>query len=113
MGRGVEAPMERLAGRAPQRGSRALQVDRPPADAPHPAHERRHPLQAAPLRALRGQPAAAGGRGAATMSVTQTELKRVRALHQKKYRMESGHFLVQGRKVVEELLGSRFAVDAL
>lgn len=43
----------------------------------------------------------------------QTELRRVRALHQKKAREESGRFLVQGRKVVEELLGSRVETEAL
>lgn len=37
-------------------------------------------------------------------------LKRVRALHQKKYRDEKGLFLVQGRKLVQELLRSPFEV---
>lgn len=41
----------------------------------------------------------------------QAALKRVRALHQKKYRDERGQFLVQGRKVVEELLGSRVETE--
>lgn len=40
-------------------------------------------------------------------------LKRVRSLHQKKYRDEQGLFLVQGRKLVEELLRSTFEVLAL
>lgn len=37
-------------------------------------------------------------------------VKRLRALHQRKHREESGLFLVQGRKVVGELLGSGWEV---
>ena len=36
--------------------------------------------------------------------LSQAEGKRVRALQQKKYRAETQRFLVQGRKVVAELL---------
>ena len=36
--------------------------------------------------------------------ISQADMKRVRALHQKKYRAEHRRFLVQGRKVVGELL---------
>jgi TrmH family RNA methyltransferase len=43
--------------------------------------------------------------------MTQAELKRVRALHQKKFREETGTFLVQGRKVVAELLRSRYRAE--
>jgi TrmH family RNA methyltransferase len=45
--------------------------------------------------------------------ITQTELKRVRALQQKKFRAESGRFLVQGRKVVAELLASTVRAELL
>ncbi len=44
---------------------------------------------------------------------TQTELKRWRSLALKKYRDETGRFLVQGRKVVSELLRSSFAIEAI
>ncbi len=43
--------------------------------------------------------------------ISQAELKRVRALQQKKFRAENKRFLVQGRKVVEELLGSTFQTE--
>lgn len=42
-----------------------------------------------------------------------THLKRVRALHQRKYREAGGLFLVQGRKMVAELLASGFEVEEL
>ena len=45
--------------------------------------------------------------------ISQAELKRVRALQQKKYRAESNRFLVQGRKVVSELLASSVHTEAL
>jgi TrmH family RNA methyltransferase len=45
--------------------------------------------------------------------ITQADLKRYRALQQKKFRSESGLFLVQGRKVVEEVLSSKFHVERL
>lgn len=45
--------------------------------------------------------------------LSQAELKRVRALQQKKYRTEDKRFLVQGRKVVAELLASRVQTEAL
>lgn len=41
------------------------------------------------------------------------EVKRVRALQQKRYRVETRRFLVQGRKVVAELLASRVRTEAL
>ena len=45
--------------------------------------------------------------------MTQADLKRVRALHQKKYRSDERRFLVQGRKVVLELLGSRLTTEII
>lgn len=45
--------------------------------------------------------------------IAQADLKRVRALQQKKHRAEEGRFLVQGRKVVAELLGSTVRTEAL
>lgn len=44
---------------------------------------------------------------------TKVELKRVRALHQKKYREEEGLFLVQGMKLVTELLASGWPVEEI
>ena len=43
----------------------------------------------------------------------KAELKRVRALQLKKHRSETGRFLVQGRKVVAELLASTVRTEAL
>jgi len=45
--------------------------------------------------------------------ISQAELKRLRALQQKKFRAESGRFLVQGRKVVSELLASTHGVEII
>ena len=45
--------------------------------------------------------------------ISQAELKRLRALQQKKFRGESGRFLVQGRKVVAELLQSTCRVESI
>jgi RNA methyltransferase, TrmH family len=45
--------------------------------------------------------------------ISQAEVKRVRALQQKKYRAETNRFLVQGRKVVAELLASSVRTEAL
>lgn len=45
--------------------------------------------------------------------IPQAELKRVRALQQKKHRAETQRFLVQGRKVVAELLGSQVRAEAV
>lgn len=42
-----------------------------------------------------------------------SQVNRLRALHQKKAREEQGLFLVQGRKLVRELLASRFLVDSI
>lgn len=45
--------------------------------------------------------------------MSQSDLKRVRALQQKKARAEAGRFLVQGRKVVAELLASTWDTEAV
>ncbi len=45
--------------------------------------------------------------------LTQADLKRIRALQQKKFRAETKRFLVQGRKVVEELLGSAWQTEMI
>lgn len=45
--------------------------------------------------------------------ITQADLKRYRALQQKKARGEHRRFLVQGRKVVVELLASRLQTEVL
>lgn len=45
--------------------------------------------------------------------ITQADLKRYRGLQQKKFRGETQRFLVQGRKVVAELLGSSFRVETI
>lgn len=44
---------------------------------------------------------------------TQAELKRLRALHQRRGREEQGRYLVQGPKLVHELLASGTPVEAL
>ncbi len=45
--------------------------------------------------------------------MNQAELKRARALQQKKFRSEERRFLVQGRKVVEELLRSSWQTEVI
>ena len=45
--------------------------------------------------------------------ISQAALKRLRALQQKKFRAESGRYLVQGRKVVAELLQSTHGIETL
>ena len=45
--------------------------------------------------------------------MNQAELKRARALQQKKFRSESRRFLAQGRKVVEELLRSSWGTEVI
>lgn len=52
------------------------------------------------------------GFGGQSMS-TNAHVKRIRELHQKKAREEQGLFLVQGRKLIRELLASPFAVDSI
>lgn len=43
----------------------------------------------------------------------QGPVKRVRALHQRKFREQEGRFLVQGRKMVDELLRTDLTVEAI
>jgi TrmH family RNA methyltransferase len=45
--------------------------------------------------------------------ITQAELKRVRALQEKKHRSSGRRFLVQGRKVVAELLASAWRAEMI
>ena len=45
--------------------------------------------------------------------MNQAELKRARALQNKKFRLEERRFLVQGRKVVEELLRSSWQTEVI
>lgn len=45
--------------------------------------------------------------------ISQSELKRIRALHLKKVRDDEGRFLVQGRKVVAELLASGLRTEVV
>jgi len=45
--------------------------------------------------------------------ISQADLKRVRALQQKKVRVETRRFLAEGRKVVAELLASALRTEAL
>lgn len=45
--------------------------------------------------------------------VTNNEIKHVRQLHQKKYRQQFGQFLVEGEKLVNELLRSDFVIDQI
>lgn len=46
-------------------------------------------------------------------SISNNEIKRVKSLQQKKFRDESGLFVVEGEKMVEEARKSRFAVEAV
>jgi len=68
--------------------------------------------QVANLRGFFVRPHEARPKISAAMSANP-HLNRVRALHRKKQREEQGLFLVQGRKLVRELLGSRFRVDSI
>lgn len=45
------------------------------------------------------------------MSISSNEIKRVKALHQKKFRDQTGLFIVEGEKMVQEALDSPFDVD--
>jgi TrmH family RNA methyltransferase len=45
--------------------------------------------------------------------ISQAELKRIRTLHDKKHRYENRRFLVQGRKVVAELLESSWPTEMI
>jgi len=45
------------------------------------------------------------------MSITQAEIKQIRSLREKKFRDESGLFVVEGEKLVQEVLHSGFRVE--
>ena len=45
------------------------------------------------------------------MSISNNEIKRVKSLQQKKFRDETGLFIVEGEKMVEEALASSFIVE--
>ncbi|MDB4088935.1 RNA methyltransferase [Flavobacteriales bacterium] len=45
--------------------------------------------------------------------ITKNQLKHIRLLKQKKYRQEFGEFLVEGEKNVDELLKSKFKINAI
>ena len=45
------------------------------------------------------------------MAISNNEIKRIKALQQKKFRDESGLFIVEGEKMVEEALNSGFKVE--
>jgi len=47
------------------------------------------------------------------INISSNEIKKVRALQQKKFRDETGLFLVEGEKMVEEALSSSFKVEKL
>lgn len=47
------------------------------------------------------------------MILSNNEIKRVRSLSQKKFRDESGLFVVEGEKMVEEALKSGFGIEAI
>jgi hypothetical protein len=47
------------------------------------------------------------------MTISNNEIKRIKALQQKKFRDESGLFIVEGDKMVEEAVQSGFSVDAV
>lgn len=47
------------------------------------------------------------------MTISNNEIKRIKALQQKKFRDESGLFIVEGEKMVQEALGSGFEVEAV
>lgn len=47
------------------------------------------------------------------MTISNNEIKRIKALQQKKFRDESGLFIVEGDKMVEEAIQSGFSVDAV
>lgn len=47
------------------------------------------------------------------MSISNNEIKKVKSLHQKKFRDEAGLFIVEGEKMVEEASKSGFTVEAI
>jgi TrmH family RNA methyltransferase len=47
------------------------------------------------------------------MSISNNEIKRIKSLHQKKYRDENGLFIVEGEKMVEEAVASSLTVESV
>lgn len=47
------------------------------------------------------------------MSISNNEIKKIKSLHQKKYRDENGLFIVEGEKMVEEALASSMSVECV
>lgn len=47
------------------------------------------------------------------MSMSNNEIKKIKSLHQKKFRDENGLFIVEGEKMVEEALSSSFLVESI
>ena len=45
--------------------------------------------------------------------ISNNEIKRIKSLQQKKFRDETGLFVVEGEKLVEEALNSHFEVEAV
>ena len=45
------------------------------------------------------------------MLLSNNEIKRIKSLHQKKFRDETGLFIVEGEKMVQEAMNSRFNVE--
>jgi TrmH family RNA methyltransferase len=45
--------------------------------------------------------------------LSKNQAKYIQSLHHKKFRLESGHFIAEGEKVVEELLESTFTVESI
>ena len=45
------------------------------------------------------------------MAISNNEIKRIRSLQQKKFRDESGLFVVEGEKMVQEAINSPFHVE--
>mgnify|MGYP003292908406 CR=1 FL=1 len=46
-----------------------------------------------------------------TMSISNNEIKKVKSLQQKKFRDETGLFIVEGEKMVREAIDSQFKVE--
>ncbi len=47
------------------------------------------------------------------MALTAAEIKRIKSLHQKKYRKEEGVFIAEGVKTVKELLNSSYIIERI
>ena len=45
------------------------------------------------------------------MVLSNNEIKRIKSLHQKKFRDETGLFIVEGEKMVQEAIDSPFKVE--